>query len=109
MPDHPGGPDDGDDMKPFLLTAFLLTGGAAFAGADGNANYGCGWTVADNGNWLTIKDHCAGIPAITGGYSTDTTVTEIDLGCETETVTERTTTEDRGGRVERTEVSVSFE
>jgi hypothetical protein len=85
----------------YFAAAFALLGSAAFAGTDANANYGCGWVPAENGNWLTIKEHCAGIPAITGGYTTDTET--VSIGCETADV--RTTREDRGGRVESVEVS----
>ncbi len=104
-------------MKSLALisTAILaISAGVAMSAplqsTDGNANYGCAWEKADNGNFLTIKGNCNGIPTITGGTSleTVTTVTKDENG--TTTTVERVESEDRGGAVvDREIVDVSFE
>jgi hypothetical protein len=98
-------------MKKLILTAALaLLPGFAFAESTAFVQTGCEMTPAENGNWLTYKGTCAGGEVITGGYATTTETTEIDLGCETATLTERVTRESRGGREESRDLAdVSFE
>lgn len=98
-----------------ISTAILaISAGMAMAAplqsTDGNANYGCAWEKAENGNFLTIKSNCNGIPTITGGYFTKDEIRTVETEYGTVTFTERVTSESRGKREENREiVDVSFE
>ena len=92
-------------MKTLLITAaFAVLGTAALAApvksTDGNANYGCGWQPAENGNWLTFKGDCAGIPVVTGGYTSEVETFVVEGECGPETISRVVTRESRGNRAE---------